>query len=158
MGYTHYYRREAILYKETFKLFVKDVKRIMQMAKFLDVKLAGPFGEGGTKPIVNASKISFNGFGEDSHETLCIPRRKTRQNLHSSDTLIFDFCKTARKPYDRIAVAVLVAFKHHFPGSKISSDGDEDAFELGKNICQLLFGYGNNVNIIEEEEAEGDVY
>lgn len=157
MGYTHYYRREERLDEETFKLFAKDVKRIMQMAKTLKIRLAGAGGEVKTKPIVEDDLICFNGYRSKAHETLLISRIKTRRNLDSGDALIFDFCKTARKPYDKIVVAVLVAFKHHFPNSRISSDGDEEAFELGKNICQLLFGYGNDMKVIEEE-TDGDVY
>ncbi len=157
MGFTHYYRREAKLNEETFKSFSKDVKRIFKMARALNIPLAGPMGEIGTNPIANNNSISFNGIEDDSHETLSIPRIKSRRRF-DDEKLIFDFCKTARKPYDTIAVAVLVAFKHHFPNSRISSDGDEKAFELGKNICQLLFGYGNDMTILEIEDETGDVY
>ena len=43
---------------------------------------------------------------------------------------MFDFCKTARKPYDTIVVAILWFLQREFPDHiLVSSDGDIDDFQ-----------------------------
>ena len=146
MGYTHYFKRKPTLEKEPFNKFIEDVKQIFAHAKrSKKVTLVNGAGEKGTKPIANEKVISFNGVDngkiDNSHETMQIPLVLNRAN-YDKGPLLFDFCKTARKPYDKYVTAVLVAFKHHFPHAEISSDGDKEDFESGQKICIKLFGYG----------------
>jgi len=78
-------------------------------------------------------------LGEDAYETFGI-------NLEDGGK--FDFCKTARKPYDLAVTASLVALKKHFGGEvDISSDGDEEGFIDGKKLCQSVLGYGLDLTI-----------
>jgi hypothetical protein len=74
--------------------------------------------------------ISFNGnskFGLD-HESMLI-------DLGEVD---YNFCKTARKPYDLAVCLFLMSIKYHIRSTKVTSDGDADdwgrPFELYKEI------------------------
>jgi ubiquitin len=76
------------------------------------------------KAEVSDTKIQFNGLGNEGHETFGLAKEKPKPN---SDSEFFDFCKTARKPYDLAVGLVLLIAKNHAPNSiKISSDGDWD--------------------------------
>ena len=78
------------------------------------IPIVGPFGEKGTDVIVNDHMVSFNGVEDDSHETCQITKQPTK----------FEFCKTARKPYDKVVVEVLKAARKACPSMELSSDGD----------------------------------
>jgi len=75
--------------------------------------------DGTGEPEVSDERISFNGVGDDSHESCVINREETG----------FSFCKTARKPYDPIVGAVYLAFQAIHGGSILESDGDMDGAE-----------------------------
>ena len=78
------------------------------------IKLCGGHGTG--EPMFENDKIVFN--GDESvglaHETFYV----------TPETFEFEFCKTARKPYDLMACAVLISMKKHLKGFSYSSDGD----------------------------------
>lgn len=70
----------------------------------------------------------------------------------------FDFCKTARKPYDAAVCACLVAFRHHFGGAfAVSSDGDDyDAgWVAARTACQAVLGYGDDFSLVGPFEPAG---
>jgi hypothetical protein len=145
MGYTHYYKIPSRMDEIRFHALVTDVKVILKSAKKLGIKLANGHGEEGTTPTTSSNLIIFNGVEDDSHETLYIAREDDEVK---GNELVFNFCKTARKPYDTIVVAVLVALKKHFPESIISSDGGMEEFTNGSmpdqkgglTLCVELFG------------------
>lgn len=89
---------------------------------------------------------NLTGLGSGSYETVYIPfvlEDETERGL------IFQCCKTAYRPYDLTATAVLVALKHHFPKCKIKSDGKEKDWIDGRHLCHDLFGYGLDFKIDE---------
>lgn len=85
-----------------------------------------------------------NGYGDGEYETFMIERVFEPQSWEMPDELgrWFAFCKTAYRPYDLIVTAVLVAFKHHFPEIRVSSDGKEKDWIDGKILCNNTLGYG----------------
>lgn len=80
-------------------------------------QIKGPSGTG--RPEIGNDAIRFNGDaskGED-HESFILEREGNG----------FQFCKTARKPYDRYVKAVLVVANMIAPGAlDISCDGDNE--------------------------------
>ena len=75
------------------------------------------------KAEVSDTKIQFNGLGNDGHETFGLTKEKP-----GKDAEFFDFCKTARKPYDlAVGLALLIAKNHARNSIKVSSDGDWDS-------------------------------
>jgi hypothetical protein len=125
MGYTHYWRRETEESKNvptiTWERFKIGAESIINQA--LDDGYAIISNLEDPADIILDDIICFNGVEEESHETFVIERVE----LDS-----FNFCKTARKPYDDVVVSVLAHAKAVLPGWKISSDGGDEVFENPK--------------------------
>jgi hypothetical protein len=89
-------------------------------------------GDGTGRPQVGTKGIIFNGDaskGED-YETF-----QLMKNGYG-----FNFCKTARKPYDRYVKAVLVVANYYAPGAlEVSCDGDDepDCWTEGVRIAEI---------------------
>ena len=124
MGYTHYWKIKSELdfNKEGFCSAVQALiedgfqKGIIQY-------------ESGTNeyPEFDETSLRFNGVGGDGHETFLVNTRVTS----------FDFCKTARKPYDAYVVAALMLLEKYFPESfEWSSDGDSEDHVAGEALLQ----------------------
>lgn len=135
MGYTHYFYRSEILDQKHYDLLVEDVKFLLDHLPEHSLNAGGYHkddhliirgGWGTGKPTVNNQLISFNGdeATELDHETMDFPRVLEVESWQTPDHgLYFQCCKTARKPYDLVVCATLLAIKYHFPKTKISSDG-----------------------------------
>jgi hypothetical protein len=90
--------------------------------------LAGGLCEG--KPVADQNHIWFNGLEEDDqgHETFQITKKLDSQ---------FNFCKTARKPYDKYVCAVLLACEYYAPGAlDIGSDGYKEEWQEGIDLIK----------------------
>ena len=108
MGYTHYWRTKNSTdtswkkFTSTCRKLYKNLPATTETAggfyKNDPIEIADGLGE--NKPIFNNVMVYFNGKGELGHETFMI-KRIPNQNS--------DFCKTARKPYDLLVVACLIA-------------------------------------------------
>jgi hypothetical protein len=87
--------------------------------------------------------IRFNGWGDNGHETFLITREMSDYSIRDPESgESFDFCKTARKPYDVAVCLVLLSIARHAPKSfSISSDGDWDVeWSEARKIYKELFG------------------
>jgi hypothetical protein len=126
MGYTRYWKIEADLDPEKFKTYSQTCKIVCQEWEKIQIeyylsegnslelsqhksKICGWDGRG--EPTFSDTEISFNGCISDdnrlpdlSHETFCI-------SLFDKE---FNFCKTARKPYDSYVFICLFLAKHIF--------------------------------------------
>lgn len=141
MGYTHYWKFKPTEKSEKqFKTVIKDCQKIL--ANKGDIVICGGGGEG--EPIITEKSIWLNGTSENDlyHETFSFSPTKN---------LSFDFCKTARKPYDLIVCAILLSLANNMTGFSFSSDGDEEdwkpAFEFYEKIG-LKFKGKNKTKII----------
>ena len=94
------------------------------------------------------------------HETFVLNRTVKQHDWveeRSEDALVFNCCKTARKPYDLMVQACLILFKYYFPIVEVSSDGDFDDWREAikfvgealpnlKGFCmEILLGDGSNL-------------
>ena len=102
---------------------------------FLPFKLCGWDGNG--EPEFTDTQVRFNGDAEMDfdHETC---------SIGYEDDTEFNFCKTARKPYDVAVCITLLCFKHYFGDNfEYSSDGDieagEEGWEKAKEITSKYF-------------------
>lgn len=128
MGYTHYWKTNNLeeLDAAEFKALAEDC---ITIATASYVELAGPMAEGPTE--FTADRIAFNGVGRDEgHESFVI----SRDNVKS-----LDFCKTARKPYDEVVTACLIALAHRFPRFDVTSDGYFDEGQGGRALYERCF-------------------
>lgn len=149
MGYTHYWYR-PVEGEPPEKVFGALLSMSM-IIRSSPVPLAGPHGEG--EPEINESGIWFNGRGEeDSHETFCFPvQPKHNEWDDQTDPLVFEFCKTARKPYDAVVVACLLAAKHHLGDLiQISSDGNWDEWQDGADDWRDKEAIPSGVDLFEQ--------
>ena len=113
MGYTHYWRtrRGADLHPRQL------IEDIGTLADASGLPLDRQLGRDG---------IWINGVGDDGHETLVWPPDHEEDQSWCSywPDWRFDFCKTARKPYDVVVTASLIAVKDRMgPDVIIGSDG-----------------------------------
>jgi len=112
MGYTHYFRMNKEVPLALWKKIVKKCKAIIEKA---DCPLQFEC-DIDTIPELNHEFIRFNGKGNDGHDTFYL----SRVPVYS-----FNFCKTARKPYDKYVVECLKVCKQVAPSYvELSSDGD----------------------------------
>lgn len=120
MGYTHYWR----LKKDCKKLSnwcVNDIKRIVKKHKDIiqyedDVK---------KKSVVKDTLIRFNGIGKEGHETFYfqVPLKPDEYQKFDEKGYLFNFCKTARKPYDIVVCEILLVLKAEL-GNKMILESD----------------------------------
>ena len=106
-------------------------------------------------PHVGSQMVHFNGKGEDGHETFILERVteiKDYQKAEGAKTA-FNFCKTARKPYDKYVVACLIIAKSIFGKDiTISSDGELDEWQEGKKLAEQVM----NSTVVLTQDADED--
>ena len=147
MGYTHYWRQKRDFTEQEWIGVARIAKAIFQDQSHI---VAGWDGNG--DPEVDMEHISFNGVGRyDSHESCTFTRLMEekpewiRQEVYDREGS-FNFCKTARKPYDIVVVHLLGYISRVYPDIIVpSSDGGDKVFEnLGKTMERLI-GYAIDV-------------
>lgn len=118
MGYTHYFEQKKSATPEQWEAITAGFNALRTAA--LITKHPFPIQreyDVCAEPEVTKSLIAFNGIEDDGHETMILERKGKE----------FQFCKTARKPYDFAVVCLLILAHHHAPDVwEISSDGDEE--------------------------------
>lgn len=141
MGYTHYWTQPRALTADEMAEIGDVVTRLIAEADGKTTKTAGGYhtnvplkvrnGLGVDEPEITTAVISFNGddVGDQGHETFQI----------AADRPGWDFCKTARKPYDVVVTATLayLAARWDF---KVSSDGDPDDWVEGLKLAETVLG------------------
>lgn len=136
MGYTHYFYRKPELDPEKYKKLVEDIKKIIAAG---GVTIKNGMGEG--EPVLTDEEVLFNGDADQGHdhETLALERFVSSRD--GRDGMAFEFCKTARKPYDKVVTASLIAAKFHFGEDiRLSSDGTTSEWADGKKLFEKATG------------------
>ena len=134
MGYTHYWSNKGAMSDAEWEAITTAARAIIAKS---DVLVVFESDEPTRKPVVSKTAIRFNGIGEDGHETFCI----------GPDGTEFEFCKTAHKDYDEVAVAILIAASHYCSKFHWSSDGwlseHADGLQLFNEACHLDLKWSN---------------
>lgn len=141
MGYTHYWtfkpapKSEASKVEEKYQLAIRQCNRVIKAYN-------KQFDKGDYRRLSGFSAhcktgqyggIHINGSGDEAHEDFTL-REHYSQNLESD---AFNFCKTARKPYDDVVVACLIILKHYLKELiHIQSDGYADEWLDGKHLAE----------------------
>lgn len=147
MGYTHYFRHGNAT-NEAWDKIISDCKRLYENMPKHSTSSGACYSleplkiddQDGGEPIFDNERILFNGAGyEDAdHETFII-------NKINNDE--FEFCKTARKPYDLMVQACLIVYHHHSPDTiDVGSDGDNDDWKAAKKFVRETLGYGSTLD------------
>jgi len=141
MGYTHYWRYTS---KPTDKDNMKEVKRELLILKkilpqtsktaggyFSDGPLIIKSWNGKGLPEILDDEVAFNGDasrGHD-HESFVFKIEEGKEDT-------FNFCKTARKPYDFFVCLALLSMVNNLEGIEVSSDGGEDDWQPAINFYE----------------------
>lgn len=149
MGYTHYFTRDKrnVGSAWMFGRLALDAKKIIEQAKSEGIEICGALGTG--EPEFTEAFFRFNGteVGGLDHETFAweaLPEQPEWQTKHfakgDKKNDIFDFCKTAYKPYDAVVTAVLIRAKEIYGTLvDISSDGHWQEWQAGRDLYERVF-------------------
>lgn len=129
MGYTHYWRIDRAADQELYEKALNDCRKIVQACEE-EYNLCNWAGDADTRPDYNDG-LSFNGCEDDSHETFSLPAKACDSN--------WDFCKTARKPYDEVVVACLATL-FEYDVASMSSDGYPSELTDGVDLASEVLG------------------
>ena len=113
MGYTHNW--EGTITNTEWMVVKPIAQKIIELSD-VPIEVRGD---------VSDDVLSLNGEGADSHECFVI----MAGNQH-------DFCKTARKPYDEVVVAILIAADKYAEYFVWWSDGVEADHADGRALCE----------------------
>ena len=128
MGYTNYFTQQREITDKEWSLIENATKEVLILCDQRGINLAYDFDYPKRPPYVSGTEIRFNGVGDEGHETFHIDRLGDKS---------FNFCKTARKPYDEAVVAVLSILHHYAPGGwDIGSDGNCEDWQDGLIMAQ----------------------
>lgn len=131
MGYTHYFTQKKQPTDEQWHQLCQQVTVVVKLIRKMPeyrFSVCDGLGEKKIRLVEelftdNGRTIAFNGdarLGLD-HETFLLSQK--------CDTS-FNFCKTARKPYDFLVTAILILVNHHCPDCyRICSDGEKQEWE-----------------------------
>jgi len=141
MGYTHYYYRKENLDKEVFSKLAETVNHLLTLnpEKIALTKIGG---KDETMPFeASPDLISFNGVGENGHETLYLSQKFEKNEYSSKDNgLYFECCKTAQKPYDLYVCATLILAKIFLKDDiRVSSDGELNDWIPAQDLLNKIF-------------------
>lgn len=121
MGYTRYWTITGELDENKFADVAKRLKNVMVLTGAWDTLESIE----GQPPRCGLDGIVFNGRDDEGHETF---------SIHPTDTG-WDFCKTARKPYDVFVHLVLRLLEEYFPDQvEIDSDGPTELDDECDNL------------------------
>ena len=146
MGYTRYWETTGNKYDQRT---IEIIKKIIEIAKKeYDIVLRSHDGTG--EPIVNEEYIGINGdaYNELNYESFVI--------INGEDTG-FNFCKTARQPYDIAINAILQLMKQQKIISKYRSDGNNKE-KLAKELLKKAIKEANKKYILEAYDKDHDIY
>jgi hypothetical protein len=121
MGYTHYWHRTKVEDQKKWDALVEFTRMAISVSA---VEIHGSDGYG--DPDLTKDLIRFNGKSPELYHETFLMSRNPRDDVP-------DFCKTNRKPYDVVVVAVLMEAER-LGFLKMSSDGGEDDLVDGHNL------------------------
>jgi hypothetical protein len=109
VGYTHYWTQNRNFTQDEWQAVRDDIGAIVNYAQHdCGIPLADCEGSPKTSPLLDSDVIMFNGLGDDAHESFIIRRViPTAPRYNGDKHPEWDFCKTARKPYDDVVTACL---------------------------------------------------
>lgn len=133
MGYTHYFTHSKRFTNAEWETIKADVVTILETAVADGLALGDGWGENPMKPAdaIKPEGITFNGLDDESHETFGVGQKPEG----------WDFCKTARKPYDDAVTACLIYLEGAHPDKfSVGSDGTPEDWQPGLALVKKALG------------------
>ena len=148
--YTHYLRFNKAVAKRKFSKASADIKKAFELIKAECPNIVIKDGWGENEPQIDENAICFNGDAskEEDYETF---------GVRVGDEG-FNFCKTARQPYDvYVCVACLILKEHFGDDVCLTSDGIGKDHTNGGVDLNLLLG-GNRYSIDDDWQKPIEIY
>ena len=157
MGYTHYWTMSRDFTDSEWEALQTIARKVCTQAQdFEDIALSEEFDINRT-PVINDNEIRFNGYADEGHETFLITRVREFPEWRK-DEPHFQFCKTARNPYDAVVVAILQGCAVYCDAFSWSSDGwrseHDDGIKLYNKATGANWDY-SNVEMADNDPARG---
>jgi hypothetical protein len=136
MGYTHYWevneiRGSSKVNEVRYMRALNDCNRII---KAYYNEFGGLSGYSAHCKLNEYGGLKVNGKGCDAHEDFTMRE-------HFNENSGFNFCKTARKPYDIVVIACLSVLAHRLGHAfKVSSDGMPSDWLAGVKLARKITG------------------
>lgn len=116
MGYSHYWKIEKDMHMQEFKHLQTVAAKIVEASDAsVDLSI-------NTSPLYPS--ITVEGMASDAHETFYLTPKAVE----------FEFCKTARKPYDEVVVGIL-DYADALGLLEFTSDGNFDDLAAGRKLA-----------------------
>lgn len=124
MGYTHYFTQSRDASAAEWSAITADFRKLYAGGLLPTIR----FGENhAAHPEISDDLVYFNGVRDNGYEPM----------LLAIDGEDFQFCKTARKPYDLAVVALLIIAHYHAAEVwRITSDGHAFDWQPGLDVVQ----------------------
>lgn len=116
MGYTLHWDHTSNFTKAEWLELRKAAQILFAHAMGEGIKLAEEYNRPEQPPCVDDNYISFNGVGDEGHETFMLSRTRESESRH--------FCKTARKPYNKICMGMLMVAQTIKGGKRLKFRAD----------------------------------
>jgi len=144
MGYTHHWNNSRPIDDSEWEAITTRARQILRVAQDdLGIALSEEY-DVNRMPIVSEKEIRFNGYADEGHETFMITR----------DADDYSFCKTARKPYDVVVVAMLQLMGVYAAGFDWRSEGNDDDLIDGLKLYNKATGANwDHTNVTREHTS-----
>jgi len=154
MGYTHYFQAVKEPTTEQWDNIACRTRQLYKTAANEGIALAFEDDEYIEAPVADRGLIRFNGAGGEGYETFCITHTPEKDR-HGRPGFAFSFCKTARRPYDTVACAVLLVMNEEAPGVwDIASDGDLEEWGPGFELYKRAFHVNADIPLFLQEKED----
>jgi len=146
MGYTHYWTTKKRFSKEEREEIISSVIKIINNlpehsessgAYYTEFPIAISLeNDVYTEPLINVNEIVFNGYGVNPDDDL-----GHESFVYEFGQPKWEFCKTARKPYDYVVQAVLLIMHNVAPDKfRVTSDGFREEWEWSRATASEVLG------------------
>lgn len=141
MGYTHYWTHRKRFTNAEWQEVCDDLTAIVACGWAEGLTVGTGCGESPlptASAIVMGDEVIFNGVGDDAHETFHVyQNRRPLDSWQKPSQRGWDFCKTARKPYDVAVTAALCYLETCWDGRfEVSSDGHGHDWQDGLALAR----------------------
>lgn len=141
MGYTHYWTKQRAFTQKEWASLIGITSLLLQKAPGKTATAGGYHKDDPLEiqrdwdderpPEVTKERIWFNGAGDLGHETFALMQNEVG----------FNYCKTARKPYDLLCCAVLLAAHEIAPDAiALGTDGEVEDWKPAAEFFEEATG------------------
>jgi hypothetical protein len=144
MGYTHHWSNSKAIDDSEWDAITTAARKILRVAQDdLGIALSEEY-DVNRMPVVTETEIRFNGYADEGHETFMITREPDE----------YSFCKTARKPYDTVVIAMLQLLGVYASGFDWRSEGDRADHAEGLALYNAATGANwDYTNVTKQEHT-----